>query len=84
MDDNIPTIAGIYGGKRARDQIPKIDHTKIKKICCIGAGYVVSTFRVSEKGSLEVEADFGFREVQRVQSLQTRIQMLPSLSWISV
>ncbi|KAG4431441.1 hypothetical protein IFR05_013073 [Cadophora sp. M221] len=40
MDDNVPTIAGVYGGKRARDQIPKIDHRKIKKICCIGAGYV--------------------------------------------
>ena len=41
MDDNIPTIAGVYGGKRARDQIPKVDHKKIKTICCIGAGYVV-------------------------------------------
>ncbi len=47
LADGIPIIAGIHGGKRARDQIPKIDHWKIKKICCIGAGYVVSTAQLT-------------------------------------
>ncbi|CAL3966826.1 unnamed protein product [Diplocarpon coronariae] len=40
LDGGIPSLHGIHGGKRARNLIPQIDHSKIKKICCIGAGYV--------------------------------------------
>ncbi|EKD16206.1 uncharacterized protein L3040_009555 [Drepanopeziza brunnea f. sp. 'multigermtubi'] len=72
IDDGIPSSAGIHGGKRARELIPQIDHPKITKICCIGAGYVGGpTCSVIANKNPDIRVTIVDLSVERIEAWQS-------------
>ncbi|KAK2624182.1 hypothetical protein QTJ16_006132 [Diplocarpon rosae] len=66
------TLAGIYGSKRARELISKIEPSKIKKICCIGAGYVGgSTCSVIATKNPDVVVTIVDLSIKRIEAWQS-------------